>query len=329
MNSAENHLRLLAAKCNNIASECADAENFVSVSRLVTRFRTKLLFRPLLVEGMIASAESEPVPGHGAAAHQWYLLIDCETYRITGDDLENEKHGQPLPVRLRNTVAHELTHVLAFRANEFGVELPRLFKSAKSKRDFVYLIEKQTEKLSPLLLFTDGFLDRLFAPSKAKTSLEDLCSAMHSTGVSRYVLINRLNLVALSDTKGFWSRPSLNNLAVGIGEWLSQEEAIFKTWPVYSKFDAGRVPEFVLKLERGAQVPPKSIFADTGFSLCGGTSDSTESQVVLSWKSVARSNLALESQVQNSCSWSNQPLRLHRKKLTSRLGCAGLRSVED
>jgi hypothetical protein len=279
VNSAENHLRLLAAKCNHIANECADVEHFVPVNRLVARFRAKLVFRPLLVEGMLASAESEPVPSNSVSTHQWYLLIDSETYRITGDDLAHEKHGKPLPVRLRNTIAHELTHILAFRANEFGVEMPRSFKSAKTKREFVSLVEKQTEKLSPLLLLTDSFLDLLFAPTKAKTSLVDLCSAMRSTGVSRYVLINRLNLVAVSDTKRFWSRPSLNNLAVGIGEWVSEHEAVFKTWPLYSKFDPGRVPGFVSNLERGTPPALKSIFADPNFCLCGGTSHTTNSQV--------------------------------------------------
>jgi hypothetical protein len=274
--SSVKYLRQLGDRCINIADAVSDSDGFVSVRGLLENFGAKLLVRPLLVEGMLASSELGTQDSGGGGSHQWFLLLDRETHDVSDQEIANERFRSPLSVRFRNTVAHELAHSLAFRSTEFGIELPKRFGSEKSNREFVASIEKETEKLSPLLLLPDRLLDRLFSPTKQKVSVEEICATMRSVGVSRYVFINRLNWLPISDATRIVSRACLNNLAIGIGEWLSEREAAFKGWPFYSRFDGGKVPSFIFQLQKREAVATASIFSAPSFLLCGGSENSVE-----------------------------------------------------
>src|SRR5688500_12181998 len=138
--TAPAYLRQLAKKCNHISSELSDESGFVGLKRLVARFDAELLVRPLLVEAMLSSTESASTHAGTGRRHRWCVLLDKETYDLKSLALSHESSGAPLPPRLRNTVAHELAHSLAFRATEFGVELPKKRNPTKNKRDFVDLI---------------------------------------------------------------------------------------------------------------------------------------------------------------------------------------------
>ena len=270
------YFQQLANRCNVIANEIKDSDGFVSVARLVERFKARLLVRPLLVEGMLASSEALPNDAGGEARHQWCLLLDRETHDVSENEIAGEAFGSPLSARLRNTVAHELAHSLAFRSTEFGVVLPRRFTSDKTRKEFVESIERDTEKLSPLLLLSDAMLDRMFLPDKDRVSIQELCDAMRAAGVSRYVFVNRLNLLDLVDPHRIKSRPSLTNFAVGIGAWVSGNEATLNSWPLYSNFHGGRVPGFVFQLQKRVPLAANNVFSDSKFHLCGGLSNSTE-----------------------------------------------------
>jgi hypothetical protein len=65
-------------------------------------------------------------------------------------------------------------------------------------------------------------------------------------------------------------------LAVGIGEWKSKGEAVFKNFPLFSFFDGAKVPGFIYQLQKGIEISAKSIFRDTEFLLCGGNANTTE-----------------------------------------------------
>ena len=138
-----------AAVCGQIGNELANETGFVAIRDLLNRFHTQILIRPLLVEGMLASIEDKR--GGEANAHRWAVLIDSETYPITEADIAHETSSRPLPARLRNTVAHELVHSLAFRPSEFGITLQLAAAGVESKYDLVRSIEQATESLSPLL----------------------------------------------------------------------------------------------------------------------------------------------------------------------------------
>ena len=273
------HFRQLAHCCNKIASEVSDDNGFVSVKKLVEHFGARLFVRPLLVEGMLAESENG-TNQNNPGSHQWNLLIDRETHDVSDEDIAKEKYGSPLSARFRNTVAHELAHSLAFRPTEYGLEFPKRQKSEKSKRAFVQQIEKETERLSPLLLIPSGILDKLFAVNKERITIEELRSFKASVGISRSLVVNRLNLLSVSDEKRLKAhRPSLHNLAVGIGEWKSKDEAVLKPFPLFSAFSGGKAPGFIYQLQKGVGVSAKSIFTDKKFLLCGGSENSTELKV--------------------------------------------------
>jgi hypothetical protein len=225
---------------------------------------------------MLASGEQASDRLQAGKRHRWCLLLDCETHDVSDHDIAAERFGAPLSPRMRNTVAHELAHSLAFRPTEFGVEFPRHFNSQQSKQQFVNAIEKQTEMLSPLLLLPDALLDRVFSPEKETVSIRELCAAMHGAGVSRYVFVNRFSLLKLVDPKRLRARSCLSNFAIGIGEWISERDANLKIWPLFSNFEGGKVPGFLFQLQRRIPLVTKSLFSDPSFQLCGGDCDTTE-----------------------------------------------------
>lgn len=275
------HLKIYATKCSDISNELADGDGFVSARKLAARFDADLILRPLLVEGMLASIEPATVNPQNGTTHQWAVFLDSETYsNVTDGDVQHEGAHAPLPPRMRNTIAHELAHSLAFRSAEFGVEFTRRDKnSGKSLSDIVETIERETEKLSPLLLIPEQFLDSVFPFNKKAISISELHMAYQRMGVSRYVLINRFNLLRLFDKKNLLNRPCLTRLAIGIGKWVTESEAHLENWPLYVNFERNIVPEFLLTLRNGQLPPINKIFSDPSFSLCGGESHEVESTV--------------------------------------------------
>ncbi len=274
-------LNSLADKCAEISNEVADHDGFVAARELAKRFNAELVLRPLLVEGMLASVSPNVLsPPSSDDKHQWAVFLDSETYaNVTEDDIRNEGANAPLPPRMRNTIAHELVHSFAFRYTEFGVQLTKLANREKTQREFVQAIERETEKLSPLLLIPTKYLDCQFPRNKTGISIQDLQTIQQRMGVSRYVLINRFNLLKLVDKQDLLGRPGFGNLAVGIGKWSSGDEALFKEWPLFVNFDRNIVPEFLVKLQQGKLPSLASIFTNPSFCLRGGNDYVTEANL--------------------------------------------------
>jgi hypothetical protein len=269
-------LRQLADRCNRIASEISDADDFISIRRLVEKFRARLHVRPLLVEAMLAT--SQVVQGDNKAP-EWCLLLDCETHAVTNDEIAAEKYGSPLPPRLRNTVAHELAHSLAFRMSEYGIRLEKRSVPTKPKQEFVKSIERETEKISPLLLLSYTALDKIFSAGKPRCELKEICKWIRSAGASRYVFVNRLTLLEMFDPKGLLNRPALSNTAIGIGKWVTSKKAQFMDWPLFSNFEGGKVPSFIFDLQKRVPVAAENIFANTAFYLFGGDCETSLADV--------------------------------------------------
>lgn len=261
-----------ARLCTAIGNEVATKEDgFVAIHRLVDRLGAKLLLRPLLVEGMVASigrVDNEP-----QGAHQWAVLIDSETYRITSSELQSESFGNPLHPRFRNTVAHELVHLLAFRANEFGVRSQDI-TMLKGRRDaIVEEIERETEKLSPLLLWPEKAVVQLIADKKDQISVSDLVETSRALGISRQVLISRLNLIPPVDPFRLRQTQGLRNVAIGVAEWIDRRVASFRKWPLFVNFDRNIVPSFLLNLREQERLSASVVVPDSAFGMCGGWHD--------------------------------------------------------
>src|SRR5690606_10859923 len=105
----------------------------------------------------------------------------------------------------------------AFRPSEFGIRLQRAVDSAKSQSALVAEIERQTDRLSPLLLWPERTLGQLVDGQASGLAVAEFAALRLNLGISRYVLVNRLMRLSLTDVNR--RRPGLTDLAVGIGEW--------------------------------------------------------------------------------------------------------------
>jgi hypothetical protein len=140
-------------------------------------------------------------------------------------------------------------------------------------------IERRTEQLSPLLLMPDSVVDRWFPSTLPHLSIEHLMSARKHMGVSRHLLVQRLNLLAEYGNRLFIERQCFQDAAVGVGTWRREGGAVFSGWPLFSKFQNGQPPAFVSALWKVKSLGASTIVAEPTFFLNGGESRSVVLEV--------------------------------------------------
>jgi hypothetical protein len=272
MNLSDTQVKKIAEACLAVGRDAVDEQGFVAVRSLLARFEADLVLRPMLVEAMLCKASDTQSAATASRQPKWRLLVDSETYNVPPAAIDEEAEGETLPPRFRNTVAHELTHSLAFRAKEFGVELT-LQPSRSPKEtpaDFVSAVERCTEQMSPLLLVPDASIDRWFPASLSSLSIDRLTSFRRSVGISRHVLVQRLNLLPKYGNHLFFNRQCFSNVAVGIGTWTHDRVPMLQAWPLFAKFERHDLPTFIHALLRAKSSPSQSIVSDPAFVLNGG-----------------------------------------------------------
>lgn len=234
----------LAKACIEIAADASDSQGFVPIRNLLKHFQAELVLRPLLVEAMLCEVDPLGPDEHANARARWALLVDSERYAISNESILSESLNSSLPDRFRNTIAHELAHSLAFRAEEFGVKLVLDRKRVKKgKEEEVQDIERETEKMSPLLLIPNETLNRFFSPETPSLRSREVSELRKRLGVSRHVLINRLNLLE-SYAPHLLTRAALKNVAIGIGKWTKEDGFLLAGWPLFANFDRNIIPSF-------------------------------------------------------------------------------------
>jgi len=254
--------------------------------RLLARFHARLIVQPLLVEGMLASVQSDAKPVSDAT--EWAVLIDSETYSVDADAVEKEDSSRPLATRLRNTIAHELVHSFAFRPSEFGLRLNVDSKRKIGADELVKEIERETERFSPLLLLSDKALTHFFAKGQGSVSIEEICGFRKKFAISRFVFINRLNLLRDVDDGALLSKRPLRNIAIGLAEWMAGGKAVIRQWPLFYNFDNGIVPAFLFEAMQKDRLPIETVVSDDNFIMCGGANHSAELDVEAGTKATPR-----------------------------------------
>lgn len=257
--------RQLDQLCIKIGNEVADDVGFVPIRELLRRFQVQLIVRPLLVEGMLATVDSV---GDTARSSQWAVLIDSEMHTVTDESIRSECTERPMHVRARNTIAHELAHSLAFRASEFGITTAT-FGRVKGSADLVKVIERETERLSPLLLVTEKALGQFASLRLSSVSAATVTSLRERLGVSREVLVSRLQMLRSNDDSGLLERPNFRNLAVAIADW-TDDGAVLRSWPLFINFDRNVVPDFLLQILRQERTRAHDLAIDPSSSLRDG-----------------------------------------------------------
>jgi hypothetical protein len=266
-------LSYLATVCTSIANEVSDESGFVSMRGLLARFGVDLIIRPLLVEGMLAKIA--PEGGDADTSDRWAVLLDRDRYQVSDASVREESAIAPLPPRMRFTIAHELAHSLAFRPTQFGLELRHSVKDKQSAGDFVKAVERETDKLSSLLLWPERAMEAFLSETPAPLSIERLTKLRRDQGISRHVLLNRLRAFQTHDKRALLQREENRNVGIGIGEWTADGTAVFRSWPTFLNFDRNVIPQPFLKIVRQDRIPTASVLTDAAFWLCGGSSPTT------------------------------------------------------
>lgn len=249
-----------ARTCANIGEECVDTTGFVPIERLVARFAAKLVFRPLLVEAMLGHLQTS---SRTDSNPDWCVVIDSETLGSPSKtDLATESAQKPLPARLRNTVAHELVHSLAFRISEFGVRLTRKLDSRESKVAALRALEDETERLSPLLLIPTSALSSYLASLSKPLDAQGVAKMAAHFGVSRAVLITRLNWLVPLGESSLLLTPQLVNVAFGLAEMIDGKGIWLRGHPMFLNFQRGISPSFLPNLAREGRASLQSIGAE-------------------------------------------------------------------
>ena len=250
--------------CRAIGNEVSDSRGFVTLERLLSRFNARLVLRPLLVEGMVGAVENASSDGRNTS--QWVVLVDSESYpSIAESDIPTESYGRPLHARFRNTVAHELTHSLAYRPADFGVQLDIGRRNDAARDEFVRAVERETERLSPMLLWPDRAVVAFASNGPERVTLEELREIAKGFGISRHVLINRLADLRRVDSDIIRTR-RLNNCAIMLGKWSETGALVLRSWPVFASFERNLLPQFILKLRREDSMPLAAILSDESLS---------------------------------------------------------------
>jgi hypothetical protein len=217
---------------------------------------------------MIGSARRSPDPTH--EKREWIVFIDEEMHPISLEHIRREGPYSPLAERLRNTIAHELVHSLAFRPTDFGISQMWTEPKASSPAEFVKLVERHTERLSPLLLWPESALRTRLQNQREQVSIDDLVKARRHMGISRYILINRLANLNQYDPNDLRHSLALQNIGIGLGEWREKGRCIVKSWPLFGRFERNDVPAFLRKIRQQDGTPAEAVFPDSSFAMCGG-----------------------------------------------------------
>lgn len=252
--------------CGNVCEGVAEPNGFVAVRKLAEHFAIPVIFRPLLVEAMIGTIETKV---NCETKSKLVVLIDQEAFGSNQQSFDRECPANPLPERLRNTLAHELLHSLSFRSTESSQELLLNRRKRERHDDFLRRVENETERLSPLLLVPGRILNRI--SEVANFVAADLEMFRELCCVSRDVFINRIGLLSSFDPERLRYTSSFRNTVIGVGEWIDSRTARFLTWPLFLNFDNGIVPSFVEELQSSRSVLASNVVDDSDFVLNGGT----------------------------------------------------------
>jgi hypothetical protein len=92
-------------------------------------------------------------------------------------------------------------------------------------------------------------------------------------GLSKSVLISRLNLIPSTDPLRLKQTPALRNVAVGVAEWVDKKVASLRKWPLFINFDRNIVPSFLLQAKEKERISAAAFVPDQAFGMCGGWKD--------------------------------------------------------
>lgn len=249
-------------RCIQIADDLSDERGFVAIKSLAAHFQVSVVFRPLLVEAMLAS-----IPASNGERPKWLVLVDSERFPSGQEAFENETADHPLVGRLRNTIAHELLHSLSFRESETDFEFRVERWLRETNEEYLKRIEGETEELSPLLLIPEKLLVQI--DGGPPVSLKDLRELQTQCAVTHDVLVSRLALWKKHHSTGGSLGGGLENMGLGTGYWEGGKPWLPR-FPTFVNFQNNRLPHAFKRLQTEKALCLADLFPNAEFLLNGG-----------------------------------------------------------
>lgn len=270
-------IKRLIDRCWDIAESVADRSGFVPIRNLAASCNCQIVPRPLLVEAAITRTLKNP--------NGWVVLINNETHKFSDEDLELESALSHLPVRTRNTLAHEVAHAVA--CDLFGMD----FSNGGNLDSRLSSIEKAIELVSPLLLLPKShILGRLVQITDTERSLREFSKLCLEMGVSREIFLQSIK------TKSKYSRSEILKcqgiLGAMWGILVVSSKGGFKTssrWLFNNYYTSLSHPASkAIQQQRDICWAINSIQEDDGRLFCTATSDTKEGPYLVQFEIESR-----------------------------------------
>lgn len=175
-------LRALCTQADTLSCGVAKNEFPVLLQPLASRRRiTSVQFQPLLVDAMLVT--------HPQGFRIVFNSGGEDPVKLT-NHFRDESRANPMPSRLRFSLAHELAHTLFYDLSADTPQVARQFRSGGG-RTALDNLERNCNKLAAHLLLPTPMLDSAFR-KLAEVKPEPLLDMADAAGVSVEVLVRRL-----------------------------------------------------------------------------------------------------------------------------------------
>ena len=245
-----------ATYCSSAARRIHERHGFIPLRELSAALNVEVVFRPLLVEGMVAAPKFDRLD---SSESSWKVLLNSERFPDGERQYKEESKGVQMEPRLRFTLAHEIAHTMSFRTFENGVELKESSAVEKSGKEQISALEKESNYLAPLLLVPDKALAGELARIQGELSPEAVKRIASSFGVSIDVIISRLARLRQYDPQSLRNQPILRNLALLTAEKSNESQRVILPFPLFYNYDDNLVPLFIERLIKGERVTLDSL----------------------------------------------------------------------
>jgi hypothetical protein len=239
---ASRRMREIRDRCDQLADEASSEDGYVVMRQLVELFDAEIIFRPLLVEAMIAKKSDLSKGGS-----LWKILLNEEVFGEDAKIYNCETSEHRLSPRGRNTIAHELIHTFQFRVKDNQIIADRVTDN-KSRADAILrFLEREAHSLTSLLLIPQWRLNDLICELIPQPSANSYIEIYQKFGTSREIFIQALNHLRSNDEFKIFKNPNVVDVWIGVGHWDQNLGPQFKLWPRFSNFANKSIPDFILK----------------------------------------------------------------------------------
>ena len=179
----------------------------------------------------------------------WKIIVNEDGHRDLPALFKKETYEEPLSVRMRNTIAHELVHTFQFNVKGNKLILGKVSDSVSRSDAVLRRIEREAHMLTSLLLLPRKQFQRRIRQLPKDCGIDDFIRIQKHFAVSRYIFVQALQNLGMADDERIMDEDVLNDVMVGVGIFGDEGVPRFQRWPAFMKFTGNSLPDFVFKNE--------------------------------------------------------------------------------